>query len=251
MSIWALISVLALTMSFEMSALHGLEVSRWNWVWNILIVLLLLRLFIIAVLLHSSSLTTLGITLTVEASIILETSSSARLHGASSLVHSVVSKITSSATSHVTTLSTWTTKIFLHAWRLFTVLILNTLQGKRKLLWGQWISSLSELFVTMGEVALFSEVAVLVGFVMPASLSLVFLVDVVILLGSKLHLRVKLLHLTLHHWLIGHLSWRLWHHAHHLHLTVHLVLLDILLLRHLLHVHLLHRLHAGHRVLRH
>jgi len=239
-------------MSFEMSAFHCLEVGRWNWVWNILVVLLmLLRLFIIAVLLHSSSLATLGIALSVEALVVLETSSSSWLHGATSLAHSVLSEITS-ATSHVTALATGTTSILLHSWRLFTVLILNTLQGKSKLLWGQWISRLSQFFVTMGEMAFLSKVAVLMGFIMSASLSLVLLVDVVILLGSHLKLGVELVHLTSHHWLIGHLSGRVWHHTHHLHLWVHLVLLDILLVGHLLHVHLLHWLHArGHLVLGH
>jgi len=240
-------------MSFEVSTFHGLVVGSWNWVWNILVVLLLLllRLFIIAILLlHSSSLTTLGIVLSVETTVLLETSSSASLHGAASLAHSVLSEIATSATSHVTALSTWTTKLFLHAWRLFTVLILNTLQGKSKLLCGQRFSSLSEFFVTMCKVALFSKVTVLVSFIMSASLGLVLLVDVIILLGSHLKLRVELIHLTSHHWLVGHLSGRVWgHHTHHLHLWVHLVLLDILLLRHLLHVHLLHRLHAGHCVL--
>jgi len=101
----------------------------------------------------------------------------------------------------------------------------------------------------MGKVAFFSKVAVLVGVIMPASLGLVLLVDVVILLGSHLKLRVELVHLAIHHWLIGHLTGRVWHHAHHLHLWVHLVLLHVLLVLHLMHVHLLHRLHAGHWVL--
>jgi len=104
----------------------------------------------------------------------------------------------------------------------------------------------------MSEMAFLSEVAVLMGFIMSASFSLVFLVDVVILLGSHLQLWVELIHLTTHHWLISHLlAGRIWHHAHHLHLSMHLVLLDILLVGHLLHVHLLHRLHAGHWVLGH
>ena len=115
-----------------MSAFHCLEVCRWNWVWNIgVILLMLLRLFIIAILLHSSSLTTLGIGLSIEASVrILETSSSTSTHRGTSLVHSVLSEITTSATSHVTALATGTTNIFLHSWRLFTVLILNAFQGK-------------------------------------------------------------------------------------------------------------------------
>jgi len=117
-------------MSFEMSTFHSFVVGSLDWVWNILIVLLLLwrSRFIIASLLHSSSLTTLGIALSIESTVLLEASASTGLHGTTSLAHSILCEAATSATSHITSSSTWTTThLFLHSWRLFTVLILNAL----------------------------------------------------------------------------------------------------------------------------
>ena len=93
--------------------------------------------------------------------------------------------------------------------------------------------------------AFFSENAVFVSLIMSTSLSLIFLIDIVILFSGHLHLGIELIH----HWLLGHLTLRIWHHVHHLHLSVHRILLHILL-RHLLHVHWLHS-HARHSILGH
>jgi hypothetical protein len=99
----------------------------------------------------------------------------------------------------------------------------------------------------MSKVALFSKDAVLVSLIMSASLSFVFLIDFVVLflLSIKSHLVwIELIHLSLHHWLLCHLTLGAWHHLHHLH-VMHLSLLVLVLLGHLLLLHLVHR-HTSH-----
>ena len=232
-----------------MSAFNRFIVCSWNRVWNIVEVLLmmLLRLFVIAILLHHSSILSLGLTVEVSTRI-LETSSSSTHRSIEFRVHAVVNEVSVDASSHIRTWAARTANFLLHSFSrsLVTVLVLNTFQGKSELLWGQWLSRFSQFFLTMSKMAFLSKNAIFVSLIMPASFSFVLLVDIVILFGSQLHLGIKLIH----HWLLGHLNLRIGHHAHHLHLSMHVILLHILLW-HLLHVHCLHWLHAGHSILGH
>jgi len=135
MGIRAFISIFAYSTFLKMSALDCLKVCSWNWIWNIVKVLLLMLLWfiIVAILLHST-LHILRPGLTIKAStILLETSSSTSTHRSTEfLVHTVIDEISTHATSHTGTWAARTAYFLLHSFSgsLVTVLVLNAFQSK-------------------------------------------------------------------------------------------------------------------------
>lgn len=247
-----------------MSALDRLVVGSRSWVGDLLLLLLLLLVLlrstlapavlglVVLVLAHSVhtvltivSVVWVLVTTTVAivvASVVLEvsTTTSHVISSSSELttVSSEVSTLAHLLPSSTVGLLLWLTR------GLITVLVLNALLGQNELLGSEWVSRLTEIFITMGEVALLLEKAVFVGFIMSASLSLVFLVELLPLLLSRGGESLVHSHLVVHHVLLLELSLAVVaHHAHHLvveHLLRHLAVLTL----HLLHVHT-HVVHIG------
>jgi hypothetical protein len=160
---------------------------------------------------------------------------------------SVVSISASEATSSHLWLSTTTSEVLLPlrlSWSLVAVLVLNTLLSQNELLRSERITRLSQVLVTMGEVALFFKKAVFVCLKVTASLSLILLIEFLSLLLSGSGEALVHGHLVVHHvLLLLELALSLVaHHSHHSLVVEHLLRHLLVLALHLLHIdtHVVH-----------
>ena len=241
-----------------MSALDSFVVWTWHAVWNLRLLLLLLPLIVLIVpvlrlivvvlthsvhiVLHAVSIVTAAI-----AAHVLATSSTEALEIALSL-HSPSAAELSLWTA---TSSSWRSPLFPHLLvftrRLIAVLVLDALLCQYELLRGERVAGLTELLITMSKVALFLKKAVFMSLIMPASLSLVLLVQLFHFLLTRSLVSLIHNHLIGHHVLLRVLL-VVWHHAHHLRVVKHLIRhLSLILLLHLLHTHA-HVVHVSRHV---
>lgn len=138
MSVGALVSIFANTTFFEMSAFYCFIVCSWNWIWNILEILLLWLLLLLRFI-HSTAnrLTILLYHPIVEVSTcVLEASSDIWSHLLVTICHTLTVWWELSLSTHHTWWFTWSiTDLFRFSWSLVTILILNAFQRKCELLW--------------------------------------------------------------------------------------------------------------------